>query len=153
MGEVQWLDEMEMRLWRSFLEVSVGVQQRLDASLKSAAGLTLDDYEVLVHLSEAQDHQLRMSELSARLLHSQSRLTQRVNRLVDRGLVAREKCSEDGRVTFAVITDLGMATITDAAPGHLNDVRANLIDQVPADQLELFVDVLEAIADHGQFRG
>ena len=64
------------------MQASAHITSQLTDSLKAAAGLTLDDYEVLVHLSEADDRRLRMTELSQQLLHSQSRSTQRVDRLV-----------------------------------------------------------------------
>ena len=81
LAEPNWLDDDEMRLWRSYIEVSVRLVSALDARLKAAAGVSFDDYEVLVHLSEASDRRLRMAELSDRLIHSRSRLTQRIDRL------------------------------------------------------------------------
>ena len=74
--DTPWLDDEEMRIWRGFLHASVRIPAQLSDSLKSYSGLTMDDYEVLVHLSENDPQRLRMSELSHRLVHSQSRLTQ-----------------------------------------------------------------------------
>lgn len=143
----RWLDETEMRAWRGFIDVSGRVIKGLDSSLKQSAQMTFDDYEVLVHLSEAPERRLRMTELSERLLHSQSRLTQRVDRLVKRGWVAREKCDEDRRGTFAVLTDDGFAAIDAAAPHHLADVRRLLLDHVRPDELAAVADIFERIAD------
>lgn len=143
----RWLDETEMRAWRGFIEVSGRVVQALDASLKESAGMTFDDYEVLVHLSEAPERRLRMTELSERLLHSQSRLTQRVDRLVKRGWVCREKCDEDRRGTFAVLTADGFAAIASAAPQHLADVRRLLLDHIRHGELASVADIFERIAE------
>lgn len=145
--EPRWLDETEMRAWRGFIEVSGRVVQALDASLKESAEMTFDDYEVLVHLSESPERRLRMTELSERLLHSQSRLTQRVDRLVKRGWVCREKCDEDRRGTFAVLTADGFAAIEAAAPHHLADVRRLLLDHIRPDELASVADIFERIAD------
>lgn len=150
MAQVSWLDPLEMRIWRAFIETNGRVLPALDASTKAEAGLSFDDYEVLVHLSEADERRLRMTELSERLLHSQARLTQRINRLSERGLVRREKCPEDRRGTFAVITDDGMATIVRTAPIHVSDVRAHLIDLIEPDEREVLVRVLERIAAAGR---
>lgn len=149
-GEPRWLDPTEMRVWRSFLEATGRVVQRVNDGLKHAADLTLDDYEVLVHLSEADDQRLRMSELSERLLHSQSRLSQRIDRLGRRGYVAREKCPDDGRGTFAVLTDAGFAALAAAATHHLGDVRSALIDLVRPDERVVLADVLERVAEAGR---
>lgn len=146
MNHAPWLNPTEMRIWLAFLEATGRVTQALDASIKDNADLRFDDYEVLVHLSEAEDHRLRMTELSERLLHSQARLTQRINRLSAKGLVRREKCVEDGRGTYAVLTDAGMATIEALAPIHVADVRGLLIDLITPDEREVVAAVLERVA-------
>ena len=146
MTEPTWLDDTEMRIWRGFLAATTSVLQPIDAGLKTSSGLTLDDYEVLVHLSEEPARRLRMSELSSRLLHSRSRLTQRIDRMERRGLVAREKCEDDARGTWAVLTDDGWSEIDAAAPAHLAQVRRNLVDRIPADQREQLAALLETLA-------
>ena len=151
-GDAAWLDAAEMRLWRAFVEVSGRVIQAMDASLKADAGMGFEDYEVLVHLSEASGRRLRMAELGEELLHSPSKLTQRVDRLVKRGWVAREKCEDDRRGTFAVLTESGLAAIERAAPQHVADVRRLLLDHVTADDMPVVSDVLVRVADAGRDR-
>jgi DNA-binding MarR family transcriptional regulator len=144
--DTRWLTPDEMRIWRGFLEVNARVTTYLTASIKRETGLTLDDYEVLIQLSENEEHRMRMTELSQRLVHSQSRLTQRVDRLSKRGLVRREKCPEDRRGTFAVLTPEGFDLVVEYAPTHLADVRAIMIDQVKPAEQALVADLLERIA-------
>ena len=148
MSAPQWLNEEEMRWWRAFVEVSGGIVQLLDSCLKRDAGVTFDDYEVLVHLSEAEDRRLRMSDLSSRLLHSQSRVTQRIDRLVGRGWVVREKCTADRRVTYAVLTDTGFEAIAGAAPVHVGHVRQHLLDHVTPAELRVLTDVYTRLISH-----
>ena len=136
-----------MRIWRSFLRVNASVSAELDRSLKAEAELTLDDYEVLVHLSESPEQRLRMTELSDRLLHSQSRLTQRVDRLVRRGLVRREKCPEDRRGTFACLTTEGFALLEEVSQVHVRDVRRVLIDLIEPDERAVVAAVFARIAN------
>ena len=145
MTEVQWLNEDEMRLWRAFLEAGSRVLQQVEADMKTDADLTFDDYEVLVHLSETPGRRLRMAELSERLLHSRSRLTQRIDRMTKRGLIEREKCPDDGRGTFAVLTDVGFEVISSAAPRHVLSVRRTLIDIVSPGDIAQLADRLESI--------
>ncbi len=152
MDDISWLDEEETRIWRAFLEAGGRVVNQLDRALKHDAGMTFDDYEVLVLLSEADARRLRMTALSQRLVHSQSRLTQRVDRLVGRGWVRRERCPEDRRGTYAVITPDGMAEIEAAAAGHLRDVREMLIDLIEPVERQIVADVLERIAAHARDR-
>lgn len=144
--DTPWLDEQEDRIWRSFLEATVRINTGLSDALKERTGLTIDDYEVLVRLSESDAQRIRMTELSRQLLHSQSRLTQRVDRLAKRGLVTREKCPDDGRGTFAVLTNEGLKVITEAAPDHVRDVRAALIDLIEPKERALVANVLDRLA-------
>jgi len=141
-----WLDPNEMRLWRAFIEVSTRAMGRIEDDLQTDAGLAVDDYEVLVHLSEAPDRRLRMSELADRTLHSRSRLTHRIDRMVGDGLVAREACPEDRRGVEAVLTPKGRQILDAAAPGHLVSVRAALIDRFTDAEKPFVADALERVA-------
>ena len=150
MDDTRWLDDEEMRIWRGFVEARGRVIHELDQALKLNADMTHDDYEVLVLLSEAPDQRMRMTELSQRLIHSQSRLTQRVDRLVKRGWVCREQCPEDRRGVHAVLTAEGMTQIETAAPDHVRDVREFLIDLIEPGERQIVADVLERVATHAR---
>ena len=143
----KWLNADEMALWRDFVAATSSVMAQVEDALKADAGIGFDDYEVLVHLSEAEDHRLRMSDLSTQLLHSRSRLTQRIDRMADRGLVCREKCPEDKRGTFAVLTAEGMALIEAASIDHVRAVREHLIDRLDSEQIRSGRAMFEAILD------
>ena len=147
MSDPNWLSEDEMRVWRAFISTSSALSTAMDASLQKSNGLKLDDFEVLVHLSEADDHRLRMSELSDRHLHSKSRLSQRIDRLEKRGLVAREKCADDARGTWATLTRNGMRKLEGAAPAHLEHVREFFFDHIESTDLPALINSLENVAE------
>ncbi len=132
MESVEWLTDTEQQVWRRLLSVECRVKERLDGELRDGAGLTLGEYEVLVHLSEAPGLALRMSELASRLLLSRSGLTRRVDGLVQAALVARQSCDDDKRGAMAVMTPYGMASLRRAAPIHVRGVRRYLIDPIGA---------------------
>lgn len=137
MESVQWLTAEEQVAWRAVVEFCGRIIDGMDVDV-APFGLTGADYEVLVHLSEAQDHGLRMSELAARVLVSRSRLTYRVDRLEERGLVVRENCETDRRGFIARLTDAGMELLSVVAPHHVAGVRARLVDRLDDDEfLEL----------------
>jgi DNA-binding MarR family transcriptional regulator len=141
----RWLDAEEMSFWRGFIEVTSTVLADIETALKADADIAFDDYEVLVHLSEADQRRIRMNELSELLLNSRSRLTQRVDRLAARGLVAREKCPGDKRGTFAVLTDEGFALLERVAPQHLVAVRDRLIDRLDPQQIRAGSEIFAAL--------
>jgi len=143
----RWLDDDEMRAWRGLVEAYADLRAALDADLVEAFGLTEGDYAVLVNLSEAPTHRMRMCDLAERLHLSPSGLTRRLDGLVAGGLVAREPSSDDRRVTLAVLTDDGMATLTAAAPVHVAGVRRLLLDRLTREQIQVLGDAFAAVRD------
>ena len=59
MTETRWLDPVEMRAWRNFIDLIGEIMVSLDDDLRDD-DITLGDYEVLVFLSEAPGQRLRM---------------------------------------------------------------------------------------------
>jgi DNA-binding MarR family transcriptional regulator len=131
---VLWLTDEEQQVWRRLLVVECRLRERLDQELRTSHGLSLNDYEVLVHLSEAAGGSLRMSDLADRLLISRSGLTRRVDGLVRDGWVIRRACPKDGRGSLAELTPAGLELLRAAAPTHVAGVRRYLIDAL--DSLE-----------------
>lgn len=144
--EVRWLDGQQQHAWRVTLEGITRLLDVLNDDLKATTGLTLDDYEVLVNLSESPERRLRMSELADRLISSRSRLTYRVDRLERAGLVRRQACPEDGRAIHAVITDAGFERLRGAAPTHVRSVRRHLVDRFERDDFLTLGALLERVA-------
>src|SRR5690625_128010 len=90
----------------------------------------MNEYEILVRLSEAPERRVRMSVLAEHLVHSRSRLTHTIARMQRQGWVDRAPCAEDGRGVEAVLTDRGYETIVVAAPGHVASVRRHVVGGV-----------------------
>jgi DNA-binding MarR family transcriptional regulator len=144
-GSPRWLDPDEMRFWRGFIEVSGRALDAINADLRADADVTHDDYEVLVRLSEAPGRRMRMSELAEQVIQSRSRLTQRVDRLVERGYVERQRCPDDRRGMLATLTEAGFRTLAEAAPAHVESVRRHLIDRLDPEQIRAGAELFDAV--------
>lgn len=140
-----WLSEPEMRAWRTLLNVTTGVMATLDGELRAEHGLSIGEYEVLVHLSEAPDHSIRMTDLAAGLRLSPSGITRRIDGLVRNGLVERRQCPSDRRGSNAVLTAEGMRRLRAAAPTHVRGVRAHFVDQLSERQLANLASALSVV--------
>ena len=147
-ADTHWLDDDEQRTWRAFLTAQRLLFDRLERQLQRDAGLPHAYYEILVRLSEAPDRTLRMSQLADSSLSSRSRLSHAVARLEAAGWVRRRACAEDRRGSFAELTDTGLAKLQDAAPGHVEAVRANLFDPLTRDQQRALHEISDALAAH-----
>ena len=139
------LNDDEERAWRTFIESSWALHTALEDDLRAKTGLSMNDYHVLVHLSEAPGQRLRMGELAAALWFSPSRVTYQINSMVKRGLVLKQPCPEDGRGQEAVLTGEGLAALEAAAPLHLVTVRDRFIDRLDPDELEVVHRVFEKV--------
>jgi DNA-binding MarR family transcriptional regulator len=60
-------------------------------------------------------------------------------------LVQRVPCPGDARATNARLTDAGWHKVREAAPGHVVNVRENVIDALTPEQVHQLADVTEAI--------
>jgi DNA-binding MarR family transcriptional regulator len=110
-------------VWQSWLRAHRLVTQQLDRELRGGAGVSLDDYDVLVQLAQAPQQRLRMSALADALLLARSSCTRTVGRLEDRGWVMRSDDEDDGRVVWAQLLPAGRAVQRRAAVVHLAGVQ------------------------------
>jgi DNA-binding MarR family transcriptional regulator len=131
----RWLSDDEQQAWRATVHLSQMLMRQLDRDL-TVYGLNGHDYEILVELSEAPEHRMRMTDLADATSQSRSRLSHQVTRMEKRGLVRRDDCEGDKRGTFAVLTAAGMAAIEQAAPSHVENVRRHFLDRLTPGQLD-----------------
>ena len=136
--ETPWLDDRQQQAWRAWLAMGSRLPAALNRQLQRDSDLSLQDFDVLVQLTDTEDGRVRVSALAAALGWERSRLSHHVTRMERRGLVAREECGDDGRGAFVVLTPEGQAAIDAAAPGHVRTVRALVFDALsPAEVASL----------------
>ena len=133
-SEPHWLDAEESQAWRALAKTLERLPAALDAQLRRDAGISHFEYQVLALLSEAPDRTLRMSALATLAEGSLPRLSQVVARLEQRGWVRRTPDPADGRYTLAILTDQGREKVTEAAPGHVQEVRRLVLDPLTKTQ-------------------
>jgi DNA-binding MarR family transcriptional regulator len=134
-----------MSAWRAFIETTGDLTAALERDL-AVTGLTVGDYQVLVYLSEAPDHQMRMSDLADRLQLTPSGLTRRLDGLVAEKWVTRVPSKLDKRVTMAQLTSAGYAVLEAAAPIHVESVHTRIFDHLTPEQVHNLGTTFTAIA-------
>ncbi len=136
--EVHWLDDDQLKAWRSIASMLAKLRWALECQLERDAGLSFIEYHALARLSEEPGHALRMSELAALTNASLSRLSHLAKRLESSGFIRREPDPTDGRSTRAVLTDTGYAKLVASAPAHVAAVRTLVIDEFQPRELNRF---------------
>jgi DNA-binding MarR family transcriptional regulator len=139
----RWLSADEQKTWRAFVGTCHAFFAAIDAQLQRDTAIPLAYYEILVRLSEAPGHTLRMTQLAEAASASKSRVSHAVARLEERGWVRRQDCPTDRRGQLAQLTDRGYAVLVAAAPGHVEQVRRTLFDPLTPEQ----AGQLRAISD------
>lgn len=148
MSEPRWLSAEEQRVWRDFSAATDMLRADLEAQLQRDSAMPHTYYEVLVILSEAPGQVLRMSDLASASRSSRSRLSHAVARMEANGWIRRESCPTDKRGAFAHLTPAGLDAIREAAPGHVEAVRAALFDVLTQEQVRQLGEISAAIKDN-----
>jgi DNA-binding MarR family transcriptional regulator len=146
--EPNWLDDGEMRAWRAYIIGSAMLGYRLHRELQDNHAVSLADYEILVRLSERDDHRMRMSQLAADVASSKSRVSHQVARLETLGWVRRVTCPSDARGVYAELTPEGFDQLRASAPTHLAGVRAHLIDLLTPEDHAALAAIFERVITH-----
>jgi DNA-binding MarR family transcriptional regulator len=140
---VRWLTAKEERLWRRWLILNARLSATLHKELQDDAGLSMPDFEVLVHLTDSPQGRIRVTDLARLLQWERSRVSHHVTRMERRRVVQRVECAEDGRGAFIVITPQGRAAIEQAAPGHVNAVRRLVFDALTSEDVDAFATIID----------
>lgn len=104
--------------------------------------LTVNDFEVLLHLSRAPERSLRRVDLAERVLLSASGVTRLLDGLERAGLVGRAECATDRRVVYAKLTDTGSAKLDEAHRTHLAGVGELFVERYSPDELAALSELL-----------
>lgn len=131
--------------WINFLRAHAATTRRLNADLLANHGLTINDYEVLVHLANAPERALRRVDLVDRLLLTPSGITRLLGGLEAAGYVERAACDTDARVVYAKLTDDGLAKLREAMRTHVAGIESLFLDRYSPEERETLAELLERL--------
>jgi DNA-binding MarR family transcriptional regulator len=109
--------------WVRFLRAHAALTRELSSRLEAVHELTLSDFDVLVQLYYAEGRRMRRIDLARSVLLTASGITRLLDGLESCGLVGKERCDSDARVTYAVLTKAGVTKIEEARESHLADIE------------------------------
>jgi DNA-binding MarR family transcriptional regulator len=127
------------------VRANAAVTRQLNAQLSADHGLSLSAYEALLSLARAPESRLRRVDLANGLLLTASGVTRLLDGLERDGLIAREECSSDRRVSYAVLTETGRAKLRVASKSHTRQIRDLLGAVYEDDELSQLVGLLDRL--------
>jgi DNA-binding MarR family transcriptional regulator len=119
----------EQIAWVGLLRAHASAMRRFNGDLISEHGLTLNDYEVLLHLASAPERMMRRVDLAKSVLLTPSGITRLLEGLERAGWVERASCASDARVTYALLTDEGYDKLRDASSTHVEGIRSHFAER------------------------
>src|SRR5690606_31143065 len=109
---------------------------------QASRAITVTDFEVLRRLGDAEGGPMRRVDLAQAVGLTPSGITRLLDGLEAAGLVRKEACSTDARVTYAAITPEGRTALSEAAEVHLAALVALFDERYAPEELERLVELL-----------
>jgi DNA-binding MarR family transcriptional regulator len=116
-------DTSRLDAWIRFLRAHAALTRELSAELVAEHGLTLNDYEVLLHLARASERRMRRVDLAESVLLTASGITRLLEGLERSGFVERVHCDSDRRVVYAKLTEAGLEKLRQASRTHIAGIE------------------------------
>jgi DNA-binding MarR family transcriptional regulator len=115
--------------WMALCEVVDSVRVAVNRDLQREAGLTLAENLVLCQVAMAPGQRLRMVDIAGLLTIGKSAVTKTVDRLEERGLLARGRDLADRRTVYATLTAAGETAFATAQPAFASAVSRHFAGQ------------------------
>jgi DNA-binding MarR family transcriptional regulator len=142
--------KQQLDAWVSFLRSHSALTRELSVQLQREHGLTLNDYEVLLHLARSETRMMRRVDLAESVLLTASGITRLLDGLERAGFVCKETCESDARVSYAKLTDEGFEKLRAAGATHLRGVHELFLSRYSADELATLGELLSRLPVNGK---
>lgn len=139
----------QLDAWVGFLRSHAAITRQLNVDLLGAHGLTLNDYEVLLHLARAEHGMMRRVDLAESVLLTASGITRLLDGLERAGYVEKASCETDARVSYAKLTDAGLAKLQDASATHLAGIDELFTSRFSREELAVLAELLSRLPTTG----
>ena len=135
----------QLESWITFLRSHSAITRELSAQLQREHGLTLNDYEVLLHLSHAEGGMMRRVDLAQTVLLTASGITRLLEGLERAGYVCKQTCPSDARVSYAKLTDDGAQKLSDSSITHLRGIDELFLGRYSGSELATLAELLSRL--------
>lgn len=131
--------------WVRLLRGHASMRRSVSAKLQAEHGLTVNEYEALLLLSQAAGGQMRGVDLAERLQLTPSGVTRLLEGLREQGFVEKAFCSRDARVTYAALTDAGRSKLNEASCSQVAAVEALFDERYSEQEIETLFELLSRL--------
>ena len=132
--------------WELYFTTTARLTERIEASLKCEASLSMPEYSVLLMTDRAGETGIRPSVLAHQVVFSRSRLTHTMKRLESRGLIERRPCQGDGRGGLVFLTLDGKTLFDKAALIQRAVIRRLFLDDITPEEVSVLTSLFSRVS-------
>ncbi|HWS50491.1 MAG TPA: MarR family transcriptional regulator [Microbacterium sp.] len=135
--------QLALEAWESLFRAQHELFEEMEADFDHS-DLAQAEYDVLLTVSRAPEMTARLRDVTANMLISQPSVSRLVDRMVNRGLVAKCPDPEDGRGALIRATDAGAKAFRSLATVHGRSIAARM-SRLDDDELRTLRDLTEKL--------
>lgn len=135
--------------WVRLMGTHAAMTRAFNAGLQSSCAITVTDFEALRRLAGEPEGMMRRVDLAQTVGLTASGITRLLDGLQRAGLVRKEQCTRDARVSYAAITDEGRALLTGAADAHLDGIAAIFSERFSREEVDELARLLGRLPGGG----
>ncbi len=131
--------------WATFFKTFNRLHNQMVEELKQQGFPSLEVYDVLWTLEQAENHTLRLNELGQKVYLAKFNISRIIDRLVDQNLVQKQTCPQDKRGVYATLTSDGLKlrkSIWSIYKNLINDYFSSKLSSVDHSQLKKILSKL-----------
>lgn len=129
------------------LTAAARLERLLGAAMERESGISHAMFEVLLRLAAAPEG-ATMGDLSRDAVLTSGGATRLVDRMVEAGLVGRERSRTDRRIQVVTITPLGEEKLAEAAQRHARAIDEHVFQVLKPEQLAATIAGLDELGHH-----
>ncbi|MFC1419757.1 MarR family winged helix-turn-helix transcriptional regulator [Streptacidiphilus cavernicola] len=123
------------------------LERLLGSVMEHESGLSHPMFEVLLLLAAKPDG-APMGDLSRRLVLTSGGATRLIDRMIEAGLVCRDRSAEDRRVHVVTLTGAGSAKLVEAARRHADELDRHVFGVLRPERAAAVVSGLDELGAH-----
>ncbi len=133
-----------LKMFLNISYVQLNAIKKFDAGL-NLHGISMTDFIVLYHLSNAVDEKLRRIDLAEKVGLTASGITRILSPLEKLGMVRREANHRDARVSYVKLAPAGKRTLNDTLQ-YAEEIASEISNKMKPSKIE---DLFQALLDLG----
>ncbi|MFI7019397.1 MarR family winged helix-turn-helix transcriptional regulator [Streptomyces sp. NPDC050164] len=138
--------DYQLEAWRAMLLAHNTAVRAIESDVQRDGRVPLTWYDVLLELRAAGEEGLRMQDVANRVVLSRTRVSRLVDEMVRAGLVRKVPDPHDRRVSWAAISEDGLAALRETAPVYMRSIRRHFSAYLSDEDAQVIAEALHKVA-------